>query len=61
MGQCTSVCLEFLSQGKTCFAINFFRLISPQGVEFMCELLGTLVGVEPADGAACYILRYDYY
>uniref|UniRef100_A0A0R3RRP6 Apple domain-containing protein n=1 Tax=Elaeophora elaphi TaxID=1147741 RepID=A0A0R3RRP6_9BILA len=44
--QCTQACMAF-----SCVAVNVFQLGE---FEFMCEILGTVVGIVPAQGAACY-------
>ncbi|EJW71398.1 hypothetical protein WUBG_12451, partial [Wuchereria bancrofti] len=50
MDQCIHACQQF-----GCAAINFFQLGE---FEFMCEILGTVVGVVPAQGAACYTATF---
>ncbi|VDN86583.1 unnamed protein product [Brugia pahangi] len=50
MDQCTQACRQF-----GCAAINFFQLGE---FEFMCEILGTVIGVIPAQGAACYTATF---
>uniref|UniRef100_A0A915Q561 Apple domain-containing protein n=1 Tax=Setaria digitata TaxID=48799 RepID=A0A915Q561_9BILA len=44
--QCSEACLAF-----RCVAVNVFQLGEYQ---FMCEILATVYGMIPAQGAACY-------
>lgn len=44
--QCSAACIQF-----QCRAVNVFQLGE---YEFMCEILGTVVNMVPAQGSACY-------
>ncbi|OZC10100.1 hypothetical protein X798_02951 [Onchocerca flexuosa] len=44
--QCSQACLAF-----SCVAVNVFQLGE---FDFTCEILGTMEGIIPAQGAACY-------
>ncbi|VDK64700.1 unnamed protein product [Onchocerca ochengi] len=48
--QCSQACLAF-----SCVAVNVFQLGE---FEFICEILATVVGTVPAQGAACYTPIY---
>ncbi|KAM3715758.1 Low-density lipoprotein receptor [Dirofilaria immitis] len=48
--QCSQACLAF-----KCVAVNVFQLGE---FDFMCEILGTVVNVISAQGAACYTVIF---